>query len=97
MQSSSNTSKNITADTLQVDLIPPDGLVNPDFRVFFGRDVTVVFGRPSKGGIYALHSCGGADLDYLGLHRLQTVMYNGTEDVAEEDGLCNKIRGLGAS
>jgi hypothetical protein len=68
----------------------------PDLpRLAFGSGPGArVVAYPSKGGMDVLDALNGLDLDFLGLDRFKTVQRS--QDPAEEDALCVKMRRLGA-
>ncbi|OHE91503.1 hypothetical protein CORC01_13199 [Colletotrichum orchidophilum] len=65
------------------------------YRTSFGpRSGTVVRGWPSHGGLFFLGDCVGVDLDFLQLDRFEAALRS--EDQAEEDAHCKRMRMLGA-
>ncbi|KAK1671226.1 hypothetical protein BDP55DRAFT_507629, partial [Colletotrichum godetiae] len=65
------------------------------YRTSFGlRSGTVVRGWPSHGGIFFLNDCLGVDLEFLRLDRFEPALRS--EDQAEEDAHCQRMRMLGA-
>ncbi|KAJ6014733.1 hypothetical protein N7540_009324 [Penicillium herquei] len=60
----------------------------------------LVFGYPSKGGVYILHTCFGVELDFLGLDRFNNTERPSKLDPnwqAKEDAHCDRMRRLGAT
>lgn len=65
-------------------------------RVSFGYGAGAsVRGWPSKGGFYTLYPCFAVELDFLGLEHFQEA--NRTNDKAEEEAHCKRMRQLGAT
>ncbi|EXF79308.1 hypothetical protein CFIO01_02043 [Colletotrichum fioriniae PJ7] len=65
------------------------------YRTSFGlRSGTAVRGWPSHGGIFFLDDCVSVDLEYLQLDRFEPTLKS--EDQAEEDAHCLRMRMLGA-
>ncbi|KAK1449961.1 hypothetical protein CMEL01_07297 [Colletotrichum melonis] len=65
------------------------------YRTSFGiRSGTAVRGWPSHGGIFFLDDCVGVDLEFLQLDRFEPTLRS--EDQAEEDAHCLRMRMLGA-
>lgn len=65
-------------------------------RTSFGAGPgTLVFGWPSKGGLYVLRGCGGVELDFLQLDRFNVTIRS--QNPAEEDAHCANMRKLGAT
>ena len=60
---------------------------------FTAGSLTIVRGWPSTGGFYIL-SCDGVELEFLGLNRFEPTQRS--QDPAEEDAFCAKMRRLGA-
>lgn len=54
----------------------------------------VLFGWPSKGGVYVLESCFGVELEFLGLDRFQATLRpsfsNPAAKSADDDAWCDK-------
>lgn len=59
---------------------------------FTAGSLTFVRGWPSTGGFYIL-SCDGVELEFLGLDRFEPTLRS--QDPAEEDAFCAKMRRLG--
>jgi hypothetical protein len=59
---------------------------------FTAGSLTIVRGWPSTGGFYIL-SCDGVELEFLGLDRFEPTPRS--QDPAEEDAFCAKMRRLG--
>ncbi|KAJ6096928.1 hypothetical protein N7486_007674 [Penicillium sp. IBT 16267x] len=60
----------------------------------------MVFGYPSKGGVYVLRNCFGVELDFLGLDRFNNTERPSKLDPdwqAKEDAHCDRMRRLGAT
>lgn len=66
----------------------------PRVRVSFGTGLAnAVYGWPSTGGYLTL-TCDGVELDFLGIDRFE--MAPASQDPAEEDAHCARMRRLGA-
>ncbi|XXG99704.1 hypothetical protein Hte_006045 [Hypoxylon texense] len=63
-------------------------------RVIFGDRWTTVYGYPSSGGVLVLPFCNGVDLTFLQLARFEPA--ERSDDPAEEDRHCARMRALGA-
>ena len=66
----------------------------PSTRTDFGGRGTSVRCWPSSGGVYVAGYVSGVELDFLGLSRF--TVSPGSEDGAEEDAFCQRLRKIGA-
>lgn len=67
----------------------------PTSRTTWGSRGAMVRGWPSTGGLYIATPCYGVELDFLGLDRFHESPRS--EDPAEEDAFCKRLRMIGAS
>ncbi|KFY98508.1 hypothetical protein V500_01651 [Pseudogymnoascus sp. VKM F-4518 (FW-2643)] len=91
----------LTGNLLASDESSPDLPPSIEFRIKIasGPGATVT-GWPSKGGIYALSSCLGVELDFLELDRFRNKERPSASDAdsnSDEEAHCNRMRQLGAT